>query len=583
MRRSGRADVRVVDPPPPETPPDPSPAEPEPADPTDDPPLETAPDGPKPDAKPEKRPERPERPGRSAASALNEIRDQEEGSLRDWLTAMGTDGAFKVQLRREQPEHIFVRGKQINTKGYLNTFDRPIDEESIQRTYGGGTYSLKVTFRSENGSYQYRRGFHRTITIAGDPNPEALPQASPAAEPAAPQPEAPSVVTRAFDILSTELHRARDAPRSSGIDPAVQMLIDQNRDQMLSITRQMAELQRENTALRNQKPVEDPIKEKILGSLIDGQSGHVTALQLRHDSEIRQIKESARDDLKRIEDRHDREVLAMRQSHELAIATLKASYEREIAALRQSHEVAMASAVNTAAIQSRTLEGEVKRLERDVADLRADNKELREKKDKSVIEQIKDMKVLREAFSDGDEESSGGGTIGRIVEAATSPAAIEGISKILGRGGPPAAQVQAQATAAAAAARPPRVVRDATGQRFVQHGDKLIPAKPKPKVITTEGGQQIEAPVVDADQIKMLIAYLEQAYQHGQDPEVVAQSGRSTVPPDILAWIKDNDTEATSGVDLFMSKVAKLPGTSPLASQAGRNWLRKVGKALAGG
>jgi len=36
------------------------------------------------------------------------------------------------------------------------------------------------------------------------------------------------------------------------------------------------------------------------------------------------------------------------------------------------------------------------------------------------------------------------------------------------------------------------------------------------------------------------------------------------------------------GVDGFMSKVAKLQSASPLASQAGRNWVRKVGKALVG-
>jgi len=36
------------------------------------------------------------------------------------------------------------------------------------------------------------------------------------------------------------------------------------------------------------------------------------------------------------------------------------------------------------------------------------------------------------------------------------------------------------------------------------------------------------------------------------------------------------------GVDGFLTDVAKLEGTSPLASQAGRNWTRKVGKALLG-
>jgi hypothetical protein len=80
----------------------------------------------------------------------------------------------------------------------------------------------------------------------------------------------------------------------------------------------------------------------------------------------------------------------------------------------------------------------------------------------------------------------------------------------------------------------------------------------------------------------VLVNYLERAFQSRQAPEVVAQSGRTAIPDNIIGWIRDNDSRGTSGVDLFMSKVAKLPGTSPLQTQAGRNWLRKVSKALTG-
>ncbi len=62
----------------------------------------------------------------------------------------------------------------------------------------------------------------------------------------------------------------------------------------------------------------------------------------------------------------------------------------------------------------------------------------------------------------------------------------------------------------------------------------------------------------------------------------MAQTGRSSIPTDILAWIRERHTEQVSGVDLFMTKVAKLPGSSPLASQAGKNWLRAVGALLVG-
>lgn len=129
----------------------------------------------------------------------------------------------------------------------------------------------------------------------------------------------------------------------------------------------------------------------------------------------------------------------------------------------------------------------------------------------------------------------------------------------------------------------PRVVANKQGQRFVQAGNQLVPVRPKPKIVTNEAGAQIEAPQVEEAQLALLINSMEQAFRRDEAPPIVAQTGRTFVPPHILAWIRDNDTENTSGLELFLSKVARLPNTSPLASQAGRMWLRQVGKALLDG
>ena len=536
--------------------------------------------------KPDGGPARPAKPGREGLSpVMREIRNEEERSLKEWLDELGSQGAFKVQLRREKP--LTIRdprtGKEVKTAGFLDTFDHTIDEQFIQGQYGGGTYALKVTRRGENGSYKFERGNHRTIEIAGDPLLDKLPgNGLPPASTPGTGGDNPSMVKAAFDVMQSQLDRASQAqPR--GIDPAVQMLFDQMRSDAANRDRELSQLRNDVRSMANQKPAEDPVKDRLLGSLIDGQSGHVTALQLRHEAELRQIKDSAIQDLARIQDRHDRTVSEMRTSHELALASIKASYEREIAAMRSSHEVTVKATEATFAVQVHTLNGEIKRLERDNAELRVDVKELREKKDKPFLEQVKDIQNLREALGVGDEEGDKS-TVDKIVEGITNPTVVEAVTGLFNRAPravPPAAPV-------AAAPTRPRVMTASDGNKFIempdgQGGRQLIPVKKKPKMVATEDGTEVEVPEIDPAQITLLVGYLTRAFDGGQDPEVVAQSGRTMVPPDILAWIQQNDTANASGVDLFMSKVAKLPGSSSLATQSGRNWLRKVGKALVGG
>jgi hypothetical protein len=137
-------------------------------------------------------------------------------------------------------------------------------------------------------------------------------------------------------------------------------------------------------------------------------------------------------------------------------------------------------------------------------------------------------------------------------------------------------------------------VKSADGQVFLQRSDGsggtvLVPAKKRPKVIPATMNPDgsvatppIELPEIDPENIQRLVGFLERAYDGKQDPEVVARSSRTAVPEEVMTWLRQNDTEQVSGVDLFMSKVAKLPSTSSLSTQGGRNWLRKVGKALVG-
>jgi len=195
---------------------------------------------------------------------------------------------------------------------------------------------------------------------------------------------------------------------------------------------------------------------------------------------------------------------------------------------------------------------------------------------------LKDAQALKDAI--GGDEAGESSAVAKIVEVISSPAVGEVVGRMFHR---PAATAPAQPPQVhPVAPSRPMVVKDRTGQAFVQvvtpQGVQLTPVRKKPKVITTDAGQQVEVPPMDPADVRTLIGYLEAAFNGGQDPQILAQSARAMVPEPIIAWIKENTTADVNGVDLFMRKVANLPGSSPLATLAGKKWLRKVGKALTG-
>jgi hypothetical protein len=519
---------------------------------------------------------------------IRAIANAEDQSLKDWLDIIGTQGAFKVQLNRVKPSTIVVNGKTIDTAGYLETYDTTFTDDDIKRDWGGGTYTLKVTRKAADGSYKYERGLHRTIVIAGDPKVERLPgNAQAPTATAAPAGENPSIVKAAFEVMQHQLERANAAP-PRGIEPAVQLLLEQMRRDAERRDTELAELRAELRAAANQKPPEDTVQARMLDKLIDGDSARITALRAQHASELEQLRESHRNEIRMINDRFDRDREAQAQAHQRMLDTIKNSYEREIAAMKSLGDVTTTSTKGSFDLQVHTLNAENKRLERDNDELRRDVRELRDKKDKSLMEQLKEIEALKDALGSGDEDKATSAWE-KVAATVMNPAAIEQIGKIFQRPIPPQVQ-QAQIVAAQQAqarAQRPQIVRDArTGQKFAQvatpQGTQLVPVKKVLPRVSRPDGKQVEIPEVEPSTLAMLVSFLERSYVNNTEPVVVAQSGRSQVPGNILTWIRDNDEGGVSGVDLFLDKVAKLPGTSPLRTQRGLNWLRKVSKALTG-
>lgn len=527
-----------------------------------------------------------ERKSEGTSTAMRDIQALEDVPLRDLLEQLGPKGAFKVHVHRVDPTEFTdpATGKRVKTNGKLNTYEEPIDEEFIQQRHGGGRYQLRFTKRTTKGDYKFIA--QRTIDVAGDPRLDDIPRTTPlpnaTAAAGAPQQDT-GLVNQVIGLMKDELDRAHDRanvpppkePR--GIDPAMEMLITQLRQDALERSNEIHEMRRQLATLQSQKPPEDPIKEKILGSLIDGESGRIAVLRQTHESELRQLRENHRMDMQIREEAHQREV-----------ASLKASYEREIATLRAANETTTIVTRESNAMQVKILEADARRSERDLEALRREVAELRAKKDKSFLEQIKEIEALKDAIGLDDQEKSG---VDKIIEVISSPAVAEVAGRIMG-GQQAVAAAAPQQVVQAPRPQAPQLVQDPNGTKYWampdgKGGVRLAPAKKKPKVIPatvnpdgTQATPEIQLPEIDAAALANLIGYLERAYSNKMEPEIVAQSGKSSVPDAILTWIREHDTDQTSGVDLFLSKVAKLPASSPLASQAGKNWIRRVGKAL---
>ena len=80
---------------------------------------------------------------------------------------------------------------------------------------------------------------------------------------------------------------------------------------------------------------------------------------------------------------------------------------------------------------------------------------------------------------------------------------------------------------------------------------------------------------VDPAAVAGAVGYMESAVANGVAAETFAQSIRSQAPPSLIDGIQK------MGIDTFLDKLGLADG-SPLATQVGRNWARRVARALNG-
>lgn len=534
------------------------------------------------DDKEDKGGERTAKPERVLPESLREVRRAENQEIADWLTQLKGHASIQVAVHRLKPQ-IF-KGKTV--KGHIDTVEEILTEDEIRDRWGGGQYQLKVKRRNDQGSWIFMTS--TTIDIAGDPRLDNLVGTdsggggmNAAASIAGIQADAETrVTTQALTMLERQATEMRDMmmKRDPGMDPKLLEQMMKPLDTQLKALQE--ELRRKDEQMRDviNKPP-DGFQQKLLEKFVDGDSARIDALRTQHESELRVLKENHAADLKRLEDRFDRDRSELKRDHDRALDNMKNGYERELATLRAMHAQLDIAANGSNAIIKSSLERDIARIERENAELRAENKALREKKDQSLLDKAKEVEQFKEMMGVGDDEDVKKSGVERVLDTALqSKELFDFANKWFGpKPGQPANGQQPQPQQQQLQQRPQRPPRYVRNKQTGQVGEwdpsigdyRVIQRRPGP-------GQEADVPQIPPEQLQMAISILERSYANRTKPANFAATISTALPPEIFQAIRDH------GVDGFVNKVAKLGASSPLRRQDGINWLREVGKHLLG-
>lgn len=506
--------------------------------------------------------------GGGTSPILRQMHNNEDRSLKDWLEEIAPGGAIRVKVTRNHPK----MWKGLNVGGNLATYNQQIDEDWIRDHHGGGDYMLVVQKPRVDGKAGWQYAGGRAINIAGDPRTDDVyrdkaDQAAGASSPTN------GIVDRALGSLERQLEReqqrqadaARYGDRSSGPDTeTMRMLLAPMQRQVDQMNAMLREKDAQLVEAQRAKPVErDEFRDKMLDKLLDGDSARITALRAQYESELRQVKEGGIQVEERLRDSFERDKQAISMSHERELNALRSAYDMRVAAQETSHSTSRA-----------LMDGEIRRLQADLTEAKAELVTLRLKKDKSILEQASEFAAIKDAMSEisgGDEKEKSGWE--KFAEVASSLPIVQ--ATVAKYADPQQAGQQPQQQVQAAQPRP-RLLTGPDGNLYRQNPDGSMQLVRRRAPRPPPGPGENPIPDIPATTVKVAVEFLESAFRGDQDPAQVATSVRSMIPPEVLAVIKDR------GVDGFLTDVAKLESTSPLAGQAGRNWVRKVGKALVG-
>ena len=512
-------------------------------------------------------------------------REKDDTELLDMIADFGADRGYEVRVYRTSPK----KWKGVSIEGHLATFDEWQTEEDLKAMYGGGTLQLKVHRPDGKGRMQYLKTM--SIKLPGPPRGEGI------------EDDEPAVVYEADQSSNEDSLLAQQAMRTmkelidkkqegNAFDPTMlSMFMEPLKAQIAASNANVAALQAAMAdkdarimELISARP-DTSEKDGLLNKMFDTESSRSEHLRAMHESEMRQLRENAKEEAKRADDRHRdeqrrsedmqrREIDNMTRSNDTMMSTLKMSYDSRIEGYKK----------------------DIERLERDLSEARTELIALRAKKDKTIIEQVSEIQAIKEAFT----------TIGSIGEesddrkwyekiASTVIDNPEGLASAFGAftGKNPAQQGGGVEHPQQPASLPEQPVDDAPlslediplGHPFrAEDGEVYVKVPPDGSVVPyaqavalAEAAQAKEDQATgkpDPADVKLAINFMESAFTAGTTASDFAASAKSMIPKDILKYME------SVGIDTFLNEVAVLEQGSPLRNQTGRTYMREVAKFL---
>jgi hypothetical protein len=498
--------------------------------------------------------------------ALDRLQHEDAARIYEWLCEYGGTGEMKIELFRRTPESY----QGVKTNGLLETLDEPISAEEIKERHGGGKYQIRVNVkaRNKNGAPIWRYAGARTFDLAGLPRVDALLNADDSGS-------APfrrrngeggdGIAGQAMNMARLIAQDAREeartlrdgAARTQGTDPAVVSLIDRLADQVVSLQEALSKKD-ERILEVIARPTDTRQEDKLLDIMRDSAKDHatrITEVRVAHDSELRQLREYHNQELRNRESRFEKEIDQVRAGH-----------QREIDSLKDAHRTAMESQKQAYEMRIDSLKDTVDRAQRELSEARTEVAGLRARKEQGPLEQLQGLVAIKngmESLFPTPEDEEKTSTAERIIGAIMESPVAQGIASRIADAGKLAAPGSDQMVQ----------VRDRHGKVHTLPASYVQQMQARAQA---EAGQPAQSgpPRLNPAEVKQAVAFLESAYRNGHPPQTVAATARNLVPGAILNFLKKK------GVDAFLNEAADLDDSSPLATVAGRQWIRSIGQFL---
>lgn len=278
---------------------------------------------------------------------------------------VGDNPDFKVQVWRSFPK-IAPGGKKFD--GYYDTYDMPLDLDTIASEYGGGQYRIVIVGPHPSNPRLPKHYDSLPVPLPGDPKWERLPRASQSAAkesdsdgsgvqmPQMPQYENPKLSEQAMKIVAgvadhereerrrVEARSVRDREESrSFLGPAVDAERRRADDLILS-ERSKSESERrfleERISEERQRLVEERQSREEMRQRMESieRSRPSAAQELRELVPLLQKDDStAREMLTQVLEKHRSEVTAVQQQNTVFIESIRTGHQSEVASMRDAH------------------------------------------------------------------------------------------------------------------------------------------------------------------------------------------------------------------------------------------------------